>query len=214
MARAEAPELLQEAVDRWAGERDYWAFTQHVREFDGEAVEQERWERYNPAKPLGERWHLMSIDGRPPEAEAWAAWDKRKNKKNRKEPKPILDHFDIENAQVVSEGERTVRYALPLQGKANWLFPIDKVRLTLTVNKETRAIERADATISEPFKVALGLARILDLDLDLQMFPNEEGSAPAEARPDGQVRAVVRKLGQRVEYVWSDFERVPPVKSE
>lgn len=212
-AQAEAPALLREAVDRWAGERDRWAFTQHVREFDGEKVEQERFEQYDPSKPFGERWTLVTIDGRPPTAKEWESWDKRKNKKKRREPKPIQDYFDLEHAQIAADSARTIEYTFPLQGKANWLFPIDKVRLTLTVNKETHAIERADATISEPFKVALGLARILDLDLDLQMFPDDEGSKPAEARPDGQMRAVVKKLGQRVEYVWTDFERVAPPKS-
>lgn len=212
-AQAEAPPLLREAVDRWVGERDRWAFTQHVREFDGERVEQERFEQYDPSKPFGERWTLVTIDGRPPTAKEWEAWDKRKNKKKRREPTPLQDYFDLEHAQIAAESERTVEYALPLQGKANWLFPIDKVRLTLTVNKETRALERAEATISEPFKVALGLARVLDLDLDLKMFPDDEGSDPADARPDGQMRAVVKKLGQRVEYLWSDFERVAPTAS-
>lgn len=213
-ARAEVPALLKDAVDRWLGEKDYWAFKQHVIEYDGDRVEQDRWERYDPSHPDSSRWTLLSIDGRKATAEEWDAWNKRKNKKRRKDSKPLADYFDMEKAQVAAEDARIIRYAVPLQGTANWLFPIDKVQLSLTVNKKSKAIERADAKISEPFKVALGLARILDFHLDVQMLPAAEAgdpsANPAEAKPDGEIRAVVNKLGQRVEYVWSDFERVTP----
>jgi hypothetical protein len=37
-----------------------------------------------------------------------------------------------------------------------------------------------------------------------------EKSHPAAANPEGTARAVVNKLGERIEYVWSDFKRVTP----
>ncbi|WP_438481023.1 hypothetical protein [Oleiharenicola lentus] len=210
--RAEAPAELTEAVTRWAGERDRWAFTQTVKEFDGEQVEQERRETYDPSRPIEKRWELVNIDGRSPTADERAVWDKRKNKKRKRDPKPLVEYFDFENAKVQQEDAQTVRYQVPLKGGANWLFSVEKVQLAIAINKSARAVERVDATISEPFKVALGLARILDFNMELHMQPTGGGESaePAASSPNGTMHAVVNKFGQRVEYRWSDFKRVTP----
>ena len=50
-SQASAPPLLQKAADKWMGERDNWAFTLKVREYDGGQVKEEREERYDPSKP-------------------------------------------------------------------------------------------------------------------------------------------------------------------
>ena len=205
---AAAPTLLKEAVEHWLSEGNRWMFTQRVVEFEDETVKQERIERYDPSQPLESRWTLVSIDGSPPEEAEWTAWDQRKNKKKKKAVRPLGEYLDLENAQVLSGDERVVRYVLPLQGMPNWLFPIEKVRLTLTINKATRTIEHADATISEPIRVALGLAHLLDLELDLRMLPTAGNSDPAAIEPGGEARAVVTKFGQRVEYEWSDIQRI------
>lgn len=213
-ARADAPALLKEAADKWLGERDRWSFRQHVREFDGDRLFQERVEHYSPARGEASRWLLLSIDGRKPTHEEWAEWNRRKNKKRRHVAKPVAEYFDFDRATLTEETPQSARFDLPLRSNVEWLFPVDKVALTLTVNRSARALEKVQARISEPFRVVLGLARILDIDLDLQMQPPGESAAPsgdpAEARPSGTASAVVRKLGKRVEYAWSDFERVSP----
>ena len=61
--RAAPPALLSQAVDRWIGERNQWAFTQFVREFDGTLVAEERHERYDPSQPGEKRWQLLSVNG-------------------------------------------------------------------------------------------------------------------------------------------------------
>lgn len=210
--RAADPALLTEAVTRWSGERDYWAFTQRVKEFDGEEVKQERVETFDPSRPENKRWALLKLDGRAPTADEWAAWDKRKNKKRKRDPKPLVEYFDFEHARVIREEGKSVLYDLPLRSGAGWLFPADKIDLQLLINRETRAVEKVDARINEPFKVALGLARVLDFELELAMQP-VEGRAPADpagTKPDGTVHAVVNKFGQRVEYSWNEFKRVTP----
>lgn len=211
-ARAEGPALLVEAVTQWAGERDYWAFTQTVKEFDDETVKQERWETYDPSRPFAQRWALLAIDGRRPTAEERAAWDKRKNKKRRREARPLVEYFDFERAKLLEQTAQSLRYAVPLRSSTNWCFSVEKVNLAITVNKSARAVERIDATIDEPFKVALGLARVLDFDLELHLQPRgpDEKGGPAGAEPNGDVHAVIHKFGQRVEYRWHEFKRVTP----
>jgi len=178
-----------------------------VREFDGKELKQERLERYDPSRVFEDRWQLMAINGQPPTAKERAEWRNRKNKKHRKDRPGLGDNFDFATAKVVEETPETIRYELPLRSTVEWLFPVSKVELLITINKTGPALEQVQARISEPFRVALGLARILDIDLDVQMEPPAMAD-PAEAKPSGTARAVVTKFGDRVEYFWSDFSRV------
>ena len=212
-AQTQTPPLLRKAVEKWLGERDHWAFTLHVREFDGGRVKEERTERYDPSKPGIERWQLLTVDGRPPTGERRTEWRKHKTKKRKNAAKPLDDYFEFEGAKIIKVTDKEICYHVPLRNNSSWLFPVDKVDLRVTVDKKTYAIEDVIAGIDEPFKVALGLARVLDVDFDVQM--NQPASSavaadPAMANPDGTAKVVVNKLGQRVEYAWSDFNRVTP----
>ena len=211
--RAETPPLLAQAVDKWIGERDQWAFTQFVREFDGTMVKEERVERYDPSQPGDRRWQLLSVNGRPPSAETLTVWQKRKMKKRLNAGKSLGDFFDFAQATVADETEKAVRFHLSLRNDHPWLFPLTRVNVLVTVNKTAIAIDKIEAGIEEPFYVALGLGRVMGLDFDLQMNPSVqrgETDNPQAAKPDGTARAVVNKLGERVEYAWSEFKRVTP----
>lgn len=210
---AAPPRLLDQAAEKWMGERDNWAFTMLVREFEGGVLKEERQERYDPAKPGAARWALLSVNGSPPTEKRLAEWQKRKTKKRPNPGKPLNQYLDFEKSTVVIESDRVVRYNVPLRSNNRWLFPLDKVVVWVTVNKAAVAIEEVRAEIEEPFKVALGIARVMDVEFDLQMNPSEQEGAqnnPASAKPDGTARAVVNKMGERIEYAWSDFNRVTP----
>lgn len=208
-----ADHILRDAVSHWLDERDNWAFTQLVREYDGDKLKRERLERYDPSRPDRERWKLLKLDGRTPTSEEKAELMERKNKKRRRNTTPIADYFDFSRATIAREDAQSISYELPLRSTTQWLFPIDKVTLVLAIDKPTRAITHVQAKIQEPFRVALGLARILDIDLDVatDLPPADAPTAdPAAAKPNGTARAVVTKFGNRVEYEWSDFQRVEP----
>jgi hypothetical protein len=212
-ARAGIPALLDRAVAKWIGGRDEWAFTQSVREFDGGQVREERLELYDPSQPGDRIWRLLAVNGRPATAERREAWTQAKLKKRLNPGKPLGEFFDFERATVREETATAVRYHVPLRNDHAWLFPTDRVNLRVTVDKATRAITQIEAGIDEPFRVALGLGRVMDLDFDVQMNPSAARGAaddPRAARPGGTARAVVNKLGQRVEYAWSGFRRVVP----
>lgn len=213
LARAADTSLLQQVARRWLDESNRWAFTQQVREYDGVALKEERVERYDPSQRETSRWRLISIDGRAPTADEWAAWTKRKNKPHRRKPKSVADYFDFDHARLLDETADTVRYQLPLKASAEWLFPIDKVDLLVTVDKAGPALQQVQASVAEPFRVALGLARVLDVDLDVQVSAAVRPD-PADATPNGKAQATVTKLGRRIEYRWSDFQRVKPHAEE
>jgi hypothetical protein len=206
------PPVLERAVDDWLGERDHWAFTQRAVEYD-DGRPHERLERYDPSKPGNARWTLLAIDGKPPTPEQHAAWAKKKFKRHhRRFDSPIGDYFDFQDATVVSETSKLVRYAVPLRRDKRWLFETDKVHVIVTINKETHALEHLTATVSEPVKVLLGIAKITDgaLDLNFLPFDVDAPTGPDAAQPTGTARVSVSKPGGRVEFTWSDFKRVVP----
>jgi hypothetical protein len=207
---APEPTLLVDAVEKWLGERDHWAFTQRAIEYEDEKPH-ERLERYDPSLPGERRWTLLAIDGRPPSADQRAAWAKKKFKKNRRKfDSPIGDLFDFKRARVVGETAKVARYEVPLRSDKSWLFPVDKVRVIVTVNKENRALEHLTADVREPFKVLLGLAKITGGGLDLSFY-DEDGTPGPDPTPTGSARVSVSKFGERAEFTWSDFKRVTPV---
>lgn len=209
-ARADSPLLLQSAVEKWLGERDHWAFTQRAIEYNRDGTTYERLERYDPSRPGNARWKLLAIDGRPPTPAQRAAWEKKKFRKHpRKFDSPLGDYFDFERAKIVSEDRKSVRYAVPLRNEKSWLFPTDKVDVTVEVNKETSALEHLEAKVREPFRVLLGIARVTNGAIDLT-FDDAADAEPASAQPKGAVRLSAFRFGERVDFEWTDFKRVTP----
>jgi hypothetical protein len=206
------PSLLEQAVENWLGERDSWAFTQRAVEYDGDTP-RERLERYDPSLSGNARWTLLAINGRDPTPDERAAWAKKKFKKNRRRIEtPLGDFFDFKDAKIVSETPKLVHYQVPLRSDKNWLFQTDKVKVIVSVNKETRALEHLSASIREPLKVLLGIAKITDgkLDLSFLNFDDDAPPGPESAQPTGSARVTVSRFGGRAEFTWSDFKRVAP----
>ncbi|HWA28744.1 MAG TPA: hypothetical protein VG734_24045 [Lacunisphaera sp.] len=218
--RAEVPPLLQEVAATLVDERQHWAFTQRVREFDGDKVVVDRVERFDPARGQEKRWLLVKLNGRTPTPEEVEKWSQKKNRARKRPSKDVNEYVDLEQARVREETASTISYEVPFRRSAGGLFPGEKVALTLTINKQTHALERAQVSIDESFKVALGLAQVVDIDLDLEM-PNKDGARkPGDAdhgaaegksgeagKPQGTASAVVNKFGRRFEYYWTDFTR-------
>jgi len=125
LARVEPAELLRQVADNWLAERNRWAFTQVVREFDGKELKQERRERYDPSRGYAARWQLLSINGRAPTQEEVTEWRTRKNKKQRKEKPGLADNFDFSSAKILSETAESIVYELPLRSNVEWLFPVN-----------------------------------------------------------------------------------------
>ncbi len=210
-APASPTSVLHEIAEKWSDERHRWAFTQLVRESDKKGLVQERVERYDPVRGEAHRWKLISLNGRKPTPGEEETWGKRKNRPRKRDARPLTEYLDIEHTRLLHEDDSTMRLELPLRRSFGWIFPGEKVDVILTVNKQSRMIERAQVTIDGPFNVALGLARVVDLDFDLEFSAGDKGPAvdPGADPPRGTAYAVVNKLGRRIEYSWSDFTRLP-----
>lgn len=217
---AAAPPLLQEAVDHWTSGKDEIALTQRTRILnDDGSVHEERLERYDPSLPDAQRWHLLQVNGKPPTDKQRNDIEYRKNRKPRKRAnKGPADLLDLARATVHAEGEQAVTYAVAVRPEAARLVQTEKLILLITVGRTSHTIERITAGLRDPMRVALGLARVTDVDFDLAFDfatpSGDDSSRSDEARasnggqPSGTARVALSKLGERMEFEWSDFKRV------
>jgi hypothetical protein len=208
--RAAPPPLLDDAVHQWLTGKDDWAFTQRARTLldDGSAKE-ERLERFDPSLPDNQRWHLLEMNGQRPTDEQRHQWQDRKNQKARSASnKPLDELFDFDSATLVSETPESASYAVPVRPSFAHLVAVDKLTVDFTVSKQTKTIEHVTAGLSEPMKIALGLAKVTDLDLDLHFDPESHRPATEVAANGSASMTVSKVVGARMEYTWSDFKRV------
>ncbi|MEO6244233.1 MAG: hypothetical protein ABIQ12_02250 [Opitutaceae bacterium] len=189
-----------------------FGLTQQTRYLhDDGKVKEERIERYDPSLPDSERWRLIAIDGRPASAEQRLKWEKKKNGKTRKHGvKPPGEYLDLERAKLLDETPTEARFEIVLRPEVARLLAVDKIAVVITVDKESGNMTRMEASLRQPIAVLLGLARITELDLDVRLEP----AAEDPVRPAGEVQSgstasvTISKLGDPIDYHWTDFKRV------
>lgn len=218
-AQGAIPALLKEAVDNWSEGKDDLAFTQKTRLLhDDGKLKEERLERYDPSLPDAQRWKLLSVDGKEPTNAQRENIEVRRNKKPRKKAaKPLEQYFDLQNATKNEETAEHVRYNVAVRPETARLISVEKITVELTVDKKTKTIERVTAGLDEPMRIAMGVAKITDVDLDVRFEEEEKPKAKAKKEESsntvadpatGTAEVKLSKFGNRAEYSWSDFKRV------
>ena len=212
--RGETPALLARAIAQWTTGQEDLAFTQQTRYFlDDGKVKEERIERYDPSLPDNKRWRLIEVDGRPASNEQREKWERRKNGKPRKKVvKSPAEILDLDHAVLAKETVKTARFEIGLRPETARLLAVENITVVITVDKESSSIAHIAATLRQPIRVLLGLARITDLDLDVHIEPADEDSDSAgksgEVEAGSTARVTMSKLGSPMEYNWNDFRRV------
>ena len=210
--RAEAPPLLAGALQRWSAVQGDMAFTQQTRRFlAGGQVKEERVERYDPSLPDSRRWRLIEVDGAPATEEQDKNLESRKNgRPRRKVDESPSKYLDLDHAVLINETPADARFRIPMLPEVHRLVSLDDIDIVITVDKRSGNVAGIGAVLREPIRVLLGLARITDLNVDLRINPAAAGS------PDGSddvasgstARVKISRMGNPVEYNWSDFRRV------
>ncbi len=206
--------VLDAAIANWLGARDHWAFTQRAVEYDDDDKPHERVERFDPSRPGETHWTLLTIDGQKPTPSQWEAWAKKKAKRrtSHKFEASIGDFFDFKKAKLITETPELLSCEVPLRSERSWLFQAEKVKVTVTINKKTQALEHITANVREPVKVLFGIAKITNGTVDLR-FKDEDTPdtpGPGDGKPKGSVHMSMTRFGERAEFTWSDFKRVTP----
>jgi hypothetical protein len=200
------------AVTLWSEGRQDLAFTQRTRAFNPDhTTRYERVERYDPSLPDDQRWRLLEVNGKPPtEAERRDIEVKRNRKPRKRAGNPPASYLDLENARLARETERVAHFEVGIKPEAARLVALDKLVIQVAVDKATGTIDHISADLREPMRVALGLARVIDVDLDVHFEEPADGPPPAtEVTSGSTARVMMSKLGDPTEFSWSDFKEVP-----
>ena len=210
--KAETPPLLAKALARWTEGSEDLAFTQLTRRFqwDGNLMES-RVERYDPSLPDPNRWRLLEVNGIPATPEQRATWEQRKNARTRKVvAKSPYTYLDLDHATLLSQTPTSTRFAIGLRPETARLLALENISVLVTVDNQTGSIVSIAATLRDPIRVLLGLAKITDLDVDVRVEPADEDSTTnSGAVMAGSTASVkISKLGRPIQYDWSDFKRV------
>ncbi|HSI07071.1 MAG: hypothetical protein ACAH89_02850 [Rariglobus sp.] len=209
---AEPPALLVKAVNLWAEGRQDLAFTQRTRTLnEDQSTQYERVERYDPSLPDAQRWRLLEVNGRPPtEAERRDIEDKRNRKPRKRAGNPPASYLDLTNARQVGETDQLARFEVGIKPEVSRLVALDKLVIKIAVDKASGSITHISAALREPMRVAFGLAKVIDVDLDVQFEEPADGPPPAgEVSADSTARVKLSKFGNPQEFSWSDFKEVP-----
>lgn len=209
---ADTPPLLAKAINHWSEGRLDLAFTLTTRGLqDDQSTKYVRVERYDPSLPDDQRWRLLEVNGKPPTEEERKTVETKRNRKPRKRGGTTpSSYLDLENARLVRETERTAHFEVGIKPGASRFITLDKIVVHISVDKAAETIDHVSATLNEPVRIALGLAKITDVDLDVHFEEPEDGPPPAsEVTSGSSARVTMSKFGDPVEFTWSDFKEVP-----
>ncbi len=216
LARAETPALLDEAIRKWIADEDHWAYTRHQSLNGPSKPVTDQLERYDPSQPDGQQWQLLAIAGKPPTADETKAWQRRKEREmKRVREKPLADYFDFEHATVAEETAASIRYDVPLRKDAYRRVPLEKIQVSVTVNKSRRELEGLSAGLKETFRMAMGAAKVTagGFDIHFRIIDEKYASQPDLIKGSGSARVMLFfNLSREAEMTWSDFKRVKPYK--
>lgn len=212
VAHAETPPLLAKAMVQWTSGEGELAFTQQSQVFhDDGRVKEERIERYDPSLPDRSRWQLIEVDGQTATSEQREKWETWKNGRPRKKAmKSPSDYLDLEHATLLDESPTQARFEMSFLPATARLLAVEKIAIVITVDQASGSIVRISATLRQPIRVLLGLARITDLDLDVRVERTDDDTNPKSGAviAGSMAHVTLSKLGTPMEYRWSDFRRV------
>lgn len=206
--------LLVKAVEHWDEGRRDLAFTQHTTQFGDKDEVVKTWvERYDPSLPDNQRWKLIELNGKQPTDAERTKWESKKNNRPRKKAtKSLSEYLNLDDSKLIDENDKTARFEISIKPEAARLVAIDKLSVIVTVDKAKGDIAHIAALLREPMKIALGLAKVTDVDLDVHVEPdsdkNKDSEPTAVVKPGSTAKVLFSKFGNPVEYKWSDFKRV------
>lgn len=210
------PDIVEKAWNATFGNpsAEDWAYTETTV-----ANGREKIGRFDPRRPEGERWHLISIGGRPP-TEKERKEDAEKRKADRERPNSGRPDgksngsdsmIQPESLSLVEETAAHIIYRFkPVANDEDGAKFFEYIDATLKIVKDGPYVASVDMRSVKPFKPGLG-ARIDTFVTALSFKPVAANGAilihTAKFRMLGRVW-VVKKIDEQVDVSYTDYEFV------
>ena len=209
LVRAEPPPLLATAMQKLVTEDDQWAFTQVIRRTDREAGDTVA--RFDPTKPIGEKWELITLKGRAPsnaEANRWCR--RRGGEMSQTDGRTLTDVLDLENAIVVVETPTSVRFKVPLKKSTIARVPTENFIAFAEVDRSDQSILRLSIFLRQAVRLIGGAAEIQSAqgEVTFETVDQSASTRPTRIIASGTGQALFKKVNRSAEIIYTDQRRV------
>lgn len=213
-AASEGDPLSEALADVARHEAAGFAFTRKVHVI-AEDERVDRTERYDPSRPPGERWQLLEVEGRPPDAADLADYDGGDG-----DPLPryagVIGDIDRADATLIGQESTRLRYRLEktkagfLQGRGEAFADHLVTTVTVETDSPTPYVAQLEITAPESFEPAIA-AKITDFVTRFTFAPHKRGETilPREIVVEVEGAAFLfASFGAKTRVRYSDYERV------
>lgn len=203
----EIPDLVRQAIEKTSGEPpEGWGYTETAVRNGRRIVH-----TFDPRRPEGERWHLVSVDGRPPTEE-----ERRDNAEERSsggdpgedDEDPIEEMIKPGSLRLVEDSADRALYRFePVSEDEDDAKIYENLDATLAIVKNGPYVESVDMRSRGPFKPAFAV-KISEFVLTRTFEPVEPGGPafPRSATVKLSGRALIfKKITENVEITYSDY---------
>lgn len=182
-----------------------WAYTATTTRNGETSVE-----RHDPARPPGERWTLVSRNGRAPTPEEAGRYRSYRVTTSTSTLRATFERGDIDpaTAELVSEDAARAVYRCRFRRDVDDAL-LNRLELTLTFRKQPAAVEKFTLRLTEPFSPVLGM-RMQDLKVEMTLSAATAGTPalPRESWSHFRGRVLLFKsIDEEVRVIYSDFSR-------
>ncbi len=162
--------------------------------------------RFDPTKPIGEKWILVDVNGQAPTKKELKQFDKAHNTKK----EDINGEVDDSSWKIVQDDDNYLAISYHLDPKTlptKYRFLASCVG-TAYINKKSKKLERAEYINNAPLKIKIFNVTKLDMKVYFQYNVDEETYFITTEEID----MVVKMLGQEVEILekneFSDYKKI------
>jgi hypothetical protein len=204
---AEPPAYFNEALRRFVPDAPPgWAYTVTTTRGEETAVE-----RYDPGRPLEERWTLLQRNGRPPTPDEVRRHRNYRITTSNSTLRATFQRGDIDPASVrlVQEDANEAEFLCRFRGDLKDQL-LEHLELHLLVAKQPAAVRRYVLVLTAPFSPVLAL-KMIELRIEMNFGPPPRAGAPRPTTTSSHFRGrflFFKTIAEDETLAYSDFAPV------
>ncbi len=209
LLHAEAPYLLSTAMHKLASEDGQWAYTQVMRRTD--RIEPATVARFDPSRPSGDQWELITLKGRTPSDAEAARWCNRRGRESKRtDGAALIELLDLDQARISTESAGHVRYEVPLKKSTVARLPTENFVAFVDVNRADESLKKFSFVLRATVKLIGGMAEIQSAqgEVTFNSIDQSESTRPTRITASGTGQALFKKVNRSAEIIYTDQRRV------